>query len=105
MSLYFGNGYDPACYPSCLNYIPNKQFYGVMSCDIYPTAQSNQEKALCALVAATNIRTYSNYWSCNINERTNSDPCSSIYPWSGITCLNGNIIQLNLNYYALTGNC
>lgn len=75
--------------------------YILLSLFTIVTSQSDQEKALCAIVAATNIQSVNSEWACNNSGFTMTDPCSPL--WNRITCAGSVITSISINANALTG--
>ena len=62
----------------------------------------DQDKGFCALIAATNIGSLTNYgaWSCTTNGITSTSPCN----WIGLNCYPGiNVFAVYLPSIVLAG--
>ena len=83
------------CAPECVSSVPIHSTPSI----VCPT---NQEIALCGLIAATNIHNISVFsqWSCTTAGYTSTDPCSPV--WTGLGCSGVTVIYINFggNYVA-----
>ena len=62
------------------------------------------ESVLCDFVASTNVHEVLQTWNCNSRQKPVSPVCvGSRSYWSGITCSNGNIIEINLSNQNIAG--
>jgi hypothetical protein len=55
----------------------------------------SEAEVLCAFVTGTNINSIRSEWRCDNTD----NKCS----WSGITCQDGNVTEINLNQLGISG--
>ena len=90
-----------ACYADCLSNVPSMNAGNVAMCSSY------QDVAVCGLVAATDIASKSQYdaWSCNASGFPSSSPCDTTTAvWTGITCVDGMIVELAIAHVGIAGD-
>lgn len=66
---------------------------------LFVNAQSDQDKALCGLIAATDVQSIKSQWSCNSTGFTSTNPCSPV--WSTLIC-SGNVIT-SMEWFGVSG--
>jgi hypothetical protein len=102
-----GSGGDTggvSCYPGCID--TDAPFTTTVnladSLVLLSRCPTVDEIAVCAFVSDTNIASKTNYdmWSCTGSIAT-TDPCTTA--WTGITCVDGAITELDLGGLLLTG--
>jgi hypothetical protein len=102
-----GSGVDTggvSCYPGCID--TDAPFTTTVnmadSLVLLSRCPTVDEIAVCAFVSDTNIASKPTYdmWSCTGSIAT-TDPCTTA--WTGITCVDGAITELDLGGLALTG--
>ncbi len=92
-----------SCYADCLSSLMEMVHFNIdgnaQRCSYY------QDSALCGFVAATNIDTVYEEWSCDANWKTTTDPCGDgeIGSWRGIECVDGLISSLVLSSVPIHG--
>lgn len=68
------------------------------------SAASDEEIAICGLVASTDIGQIINFdeWTCDTGSQPTTDPC--LNAWPGILCTSGFITSIDLNSVGMTGS-
>lgn len=95
--LSFGDNTGLMCFPQCLTHVtelspgavkPGCQGYGV-----------------CGFIAATNIATIIgfNMWQCSWGGLPSTDPCALGSEWNGVSCADGYIFEMELDFLGVTG--
>ena len=81
------------CYPGCLETIGAlADAGGTMMPSVCPP--TDQDTALCGVVAATNGQSLFSEWACRTDGVTVTDPCDPGYFWAGLTCTDGVVTRL-----------
>jgi hypothetical protein len=93
-SVFEGDYLIPETLNSCSSY-PGKEQYAIMFKAYYHLRIMSEAEVLCAFVTGTNINSIRSEWRCDNTD----NKCS----WSGITCQDGNVTEINLNQLGISG--
>ena len=90
------------CAPACLSSITSGNVYVPSTVCPMPT---NQDNALCGLIAATNIQTISGYsqWSCTTLGISSVAACTAPI-WAGVACSGSNVVSITAANIGLSGS-